>query len=189
MAREREGSDLFYLDDCSSPVEALEAARAALEEEISKKRLPMQEFRSAVGPVCYELSSQLDNMTEEVLDRYANDQPVELSFSLFRELAKVEPKEVTECIRKKWIPFFNVKELFGVLTCPEDKVDDYEEELREAGFTVKRVSFTELLQHGFEDGATFEERREVVSELLQKGSGVFSPVCWKPLWNLGTRHV
>lgn len=188
MVREREGSDIFYLDDCSSPVEALEAAMGIL-EEVCEKEPTKQQYMAAVGPVCYGLCNQMDNMAEEALDRYVNNQPIDSSFRLFEELEKVKPVELTECIRNKWIPFFNVKELFGVMTCPEDKVDDYEEELKEVGFTVRRVSFSELLQSGFDGNAEPSTKRVRVTEFLRKGSETISPVCWKLLWNLDTRHV
>ena len=150
---------MFYLDDCSSPVEALEAVMAVV-REVSEKKPTSEEFRGAIGPVCYG---------------YVNNQPIDQAERLFRELEKVKPEDLLNCIRTKWVPFFNVEELFGVMTCPEDKVDDYEEELKDIGFAVKRVSFTELLQSGFDHTGSIQKR--CVIESLRNASEECSPVC------------
>ena len=177
---------MFYLDDCSSPVEALEAVIAVL-KEVSREEPTLQQYMGAIGPVCYELCNQLDDMAEEALHRYVNNQPIDQAERLLKELENVKPRDLLKCIRTKWVPFFNVEELFGVMTCPEDKVEDYEEELKEIGFAVKRVSFTELLQNGFGDAGSI--RKRCAMEFLQNVPEGYSPVCWKLLWNLGTRHV
>lgn len=148
MHRTDQGYDYFYLNDCSGPVEALDASEAIL-SDYAKQGVTDLEMDGARGAVCYSLCERMDDIVADGLSRMVDDKPLDESHQLLRELANVTREEVEMCIREELSKLFEVSKTCGVLTCPEDKVEEYEEELKDLGYTTKVLSYAELLQDGF----------------------------------------
>lgn len=149
MHRPDQGYDYFYLTDCSAPMEALEASHTIL-SDYAQQGITDLEMDGARGAVCYSLCDRMDSIVVDVMGRIAHCKPLDLSQQSLRELATVTKEEVETCIREELTQLFEVEKTCGVLTCPEDKVEEYEEELRELGYETEVLSYTELLQKKFQ---------------------------------------
>ena len=148
LPRLDQGYECFYLSDCSTPVEALEAAASIL-EEYADKGVSELELDGARGAMCYSLCDSMDDVVLDALTRIADGKDAHMSKMALKELGMVTKEEVESCIRDELSRIFEVELTCGVMTCPEDKVEEFDEELKEMGYETVVLSFGELLQQGF----------------------------------------
>lgn len=148
LPRLDQGYECFYLGDCSAPVEALEAAMSIM-EEYTEKGVSELELEGARGAMCYSLCDSMDDVVLDALTRITEGKDVYMSKMALKELATVTKEEVESCIRDELSRVFEVELTCGVMTCPEDKVEEYDEELKEMGYETVILSFGELIQQGF----------------------------------------
>ena len=60
-----------------------------------------------------------------------------------------------ECIRTMWKDLFDVEKGCFVMTCPQDKVEEYTEDFKELGFEIEVREYETVLNSSFDSCVCF----------------------------------
>ena len=145
--RKDQGFLYFCLDDCSAPADSYQAA-AEVVEELEEKGVSSMDFSSGCGSTCFELCAKLDDPDGDGITRFV-EQRQDTSVDELEELSRVTKEEVEECIRTMWNSLFDIEASAFVMTCPEDKVEEYAEDFRYVGFDVEIRDYESVLKSSF----------------------------------------
>ena len=148
LLRSDQNTDYFYLGDCTSVGESYEAAVDVM-EKYCNEGVSEEEMDGAVGGTCFSLCSTLDEPGDNALRRFVNNEDLEYVQKMLMELKSVTKSEVEECIRSVLKKLFVMELSCFIITCPEDKVKEIEEDFREFGFEVKVKEYESLLSESF----------------------------------------
>lgn len=134
----------FYLNDCSSPVDSFEAAATILNEFASNDCCSMIDLNSAKGSSYYSLCSALDNPGLEVMYDFIQEQPLDYSKQIVNEIKTITLEEVKDCIRTIYLKLVSIQDTCLVLTCSDDKVQEYMEDFEKMGYIMEEKKYESL---------------------------------------------
>ena len=134
----------FYLNDCSSPVDSVEAASSIVQEYASTGCCSAIELSSAKGSAYFSLCSSLDNPASNIMTRFMQNKEMDYTKQILREIEKVSLEDVKKCIETVFVRLMNVKDTCLVITCAEDKVEEYLEEFTKMGYAMEEKKHSEL---------------------------------------------
>jgi len=148
MDRRDQGFLYFCLDDCSAPAESYQAAMEIM-EEAEEKGVTLMDFESGCGSTCYSLCEKLDDPSSDGVIRFVRQMKEFSAIAELNELSKVTKEEVELCIRTMWMNLLDVENGCFVMTCPQDKVEEYAEDFRDLGFEIDVRDYEEVLNSSF----------------------------------------
>lgn len=152
--RRDQGFLYFCLDDCSAPADSYQAAMEVV-EEVEKNGISSMDFESGCGSTCYALCTKMDSPALDGVVRFTRQMKELSALAELEELSKITKEEVEECIRTMWKDLFDVEKGCFVMTCPQDKVEEYMEDFKELGFEIEVREYETVLNSSFDSCVCF----------------------------------
>ena len=134
----------FYLNDCSSPADSFETTAAIIDDYVSTECLTAIELQNAKGSAYFSLCSSMDSPAIDVLGRFIQDKPLDYTKHILKEVESVTLEEVRACMKEVYTKIVNANETCMVLTCSEDKVEEYMEEFTKLGYQMEEKKYETL---------------------------------------------
>ena len=152
--RRDQGFLYFCLDDCSAPADSYQAAMEVV-EEVEENGISSMDFESGCGSTCYALCAKMDSPALDGVVRFTRQMKELSALAELEELSKITKEEVEECIRTMWKDLFDVEKGCFVMTCPQDKVEEYTEDFKELGFEIEVREYETVLNSSFDSCVCF----------------------------------
>ena len=130
------------MNDCSSPVESFEATASIIQEYTTT--CSERELNSAKGSSYYKICSSMDGPATDVMFRFIQQRALNYSKLMLDEIEKITLEEVKECIQKVFTQLVSTESTFMVLTCSDEKVEEYKEEFGKIGYQMEEKQFEML---------------------------------------------
>lgn len=86
----------------------------------------------------------MDGPATDVMFRFIQQRPLNYSKLMLDEIEKITLEEVKECIQKVFTQLVSAESTFMVLTCSDEKVEEYKEEFGKIGYQMEEKQFEML---------------------------------------------